>query len=404
MKRSFKILSVVLFFILVFNLINFESVSAEIETKADSKFDCLSDYGGEIAEVEYGTNNDWGGKVTMNVKGQNQYNWEPDFRVIEVGVYSKSLQTLKEVNYRIYTNDATLCTGSLADVDTSKQSIKFKAIFKQTGWFYFEVTGVDTSREGAFDSTHREVKIDKEPPVISDVKFEVVDKTLKIQFNIKDGYSGINSMNVSWTGPDGSEITRAPVKFSGGDNERNVWQEIPIDVYGDGNYNVKIEAKDKIGNSVNPIVTYTLSTLDLNGNRASGEISPIEIKEEKGLTKEEQDQKKDQEKEEQKNAPLGDDPLNGDFSISTDKRNFACDQGLTKFIHDFWKWVLILTPALLMVMCTIDFIRALTSSDADALKKAGTNTVKRVVAILLLICLPVILNAALNLMGIEFCW
>lgn len=102
--------------------------------------------------------------------------------------------------------------------------------------------------------------------------------------------------------------------------------------------------------------------------------------------------------------PLGDDTLNGNFSIGTGERGFACDQKLTDFIHDFWKWVLILTPALLMVMCTIDFIKALTSSDADALKKAGTNTVKRVVAILVLICLPVILNAALNLMGIEFCW
>lgn len=101
--------------------------------------------------------------------------------------------------------------------------------------------------------------------------------------------------------------------------------------------------------------------------------------------------------------PLGDDTLNGGIYISGN-RGFTCDEGLTKFIKQYWKWVLILTPALLMVMCTVDFIKALVSSNADELKKAGTNTIKRVVATLLLVCLPLLLNSVMNLMGFEFCW
>lgn len=81
-----------------------------------------------------------------------------------------------------------------------------------------------------------------------------------------------------------------------------------------------------------------------------------------------------------------------------------CDEGeesLSDFIIKYWGYVMICAPILLMVMMIVDFLKALTSNDAEHLKKCGSNSIKRVIATVLLLMLPLIVTAVFSLMGLE---
>lgn len=64
---------------------------------------------------------------------------------------------------------------------------------------------------------------------------------------------------------------------------------------------------------------------------------------------------------------------------------------------------MILAPVALMLLISIDFVKAIMSSDADMLKKSSYAALKRTIAVVVLLMLPVILNLLLGWFGIEFC-
>lgn len=72
-------------------------------------------------------------------------------------------------------------------------------------------------------------------------------------------------------------------------------------------------------------------------------------------------------------------------------------------IHDYWKYVMIIVPILLIVVITLDFFKAMVSNDQDAIKKASTNAVKRTIAAVILLALPALLSYILGLFGLELC-
>lgn len=78
-----------------------------------------------------------------------------------------------------------------------------------------------------------------------------------------------------------------------------------------------------------------------------------------------------------------------------------CDSELMDFIRDYWGWIIILAPMLLMLMGTIDFIKALASNDADAMSKAVSSFIKRTIATLLLSFLPMIMNTLFDIFGLA---
>ena len=55
--------------------------------------------------------------------------------------------------------------------------------------------------------------------------------------------------------------------------------------------------------------------------------------------------------------------------------------------------------AALLVLSTVDFIKALVSNDKDALKKAGTTTAKRFIYVVILFFLPIIVDFIMRLFG-----
>lgn len=70
----------------------------------------------------------------------------------------------------------------------------------------------------------------------------------------------------------------------------------------------------------------------------------------------------------------------------------------------YWmQWVLnvmkYVAIAALLVLSTIDFIKALISNDKDAIKKAGMTTAKRFIFVVILFFLPIIVDFIMRLFG-----
>lgn len=81
-----------------------------------------------------------------------------------------------------------------------------------------------------------------------------------------------------------------------------------------------------------------------------------------------------------------------------------CDKGLKDLIEHYWKWIMFATPILLIVMITLDFIKAMSSGDADAIKKSSSNAIKRVIAGIILLALPWALEVIFGWFGLQICF
>lgn len=78
-----------------------------------------------------------------------------------------------------------------------------------------------------------------------------------------------------------------------------------------------------------------------------------------------------------------------------------CDKKISKLIKKYWKWVMFLTPLGLIVLMTVDFAKAMSSEDADAVKKSSSNAIKRVIAAVILLALPWVIKVVFTWFGIE---
>lgn len=94
---------------------------------------------------------------------------------------------------------------------------------------------------------------------------------------------------------------------------------------------------------------------------------------------------------------------NGDGIKINASQKLECDDSLREFIKKYWKYFVIAAPILLMVMITIDFLKAVFSSDQDMIKKASNNALKRVIATMLLLFLPLIISTILGFFGLDLC-
>lgn len=73
-----------------------------------------------------------------------------------------------------------------------------------------------------------------------------------------------------------------------------------------------------------------------------------------------------------------------------------CTAYWMQWILNIIKYVAI---AALLILSTVDFIKALVSNDKDALKKAGVTTAKRFIFCVLLFFLPIIVDFIMSLIG-----
>lgn len=89
-----------------------------------------------------------------------------------------------------------------------------------------------------------------------------------------------------------------------------------------------------------------------------------------------------------------------DCNTNTDRK---CNQELADMARNYWKLVLIFVPIALILLTTVDFVKSIVSSDADAIKKAGTAALKRTIAAVTLLMAPYTLNIILKWFGIPLC-
>ncbi len=76
---------------------------------------------------------------------------------------------------------------------------------------------------------------------------------------------------------------------------------------------------------------------------------------------------------------------------------------VSNLIHEYWSYVMVIVPILLIIMITIDFFKALAKGDSESIKKAGNNTVKRSIAAVVLLALPALLGIIFDLVGLDLC-
>lgn len=69
------------------------------------------------------------------------------------------------------------------------------------------------------------------------------------------------------------------------------------------------------------------------------------------------------------------------------------------FIQDIFNIIKIIAPILVMVLSSLDFIKAIAMQDKDAHKKAFTNLIKRLILAASLFFLPIIINLLLDLVN-----
>ena len=93
-----------------------------------------------------------------------------------------------------------------------------------------------------------------------------------------------------------------------------------------------------------------------------------------------------------------------DPSSNVDVYKVKCDDKIRNLINEYWKYVMFLTPLLLIVMMTIDFVKAMSSGNADAIKKCSNDAIKRVIAAVILLALPWALNVVFGWFGLEICF
>ena len=78
---------------------------------------------------------------------------------------------------------------------------------------------------------------------------------------------------------------------------------------------------------------------------------------------------------------------------------------LQNLLDKYWTWVMILAPMATVILITIDFVGPILSGNSsETLKKASDKAVKRAIALVILLMLPVIVNLLFGLFGIETCF
>ena len=93
-----------------------------------------------------------------------------------------------------------------------------------------------------------------------------------------------------------------------------------------------------------------------------------------------------------------------DVTYDSSKGHMNCgDLSVKDLIDEYWSIVMVLVPIVLMLLISIDFIKALTANDQEQLKKSGNSAIKRTLAAVILLMLPALLSMILGWVGLELC-
>ncbi|MEG2351201.1 MAG: hypothetical protein RSA10_01955 [Bacilli bacterium] len=398
MKNKLKYAIITTFIFLVAFIINFNSKSI-IETKRDLKLlqadGCLTEWGGTISKIKYGDNNDTGGAVDLDVVKGN--GWSYDSKEVLVKIIAPGFSKLESIKYTISDISGTTCTGELIDLDTEKSEAKFSVIFKNDIWKYFTVSASSRKNSNGkihdFGSKKREIKIDKTGPDIT--KFEISsDGTyLNIYTDAKDDKSGVGGYYISY---ENNMITTG----TGGKDSFLPLKDLP------SNFEIKLEVKDKVGNITTAVLPSSANNSSADRKSKLDSLIINEKSKEDGAEIEAEVPKNPADEDTGKEniaPPTGN--LSGNTNqLGTNSEKLTCDNDLKSLINEYWRYVILFAPMLLMVMITIDFVKAtVINNSQEQLKKAVNDAIKRTIATVLLLALPLLLSVILGFFGLSVC-
>lgn len=66
-------------------------------------------------------------------------------------------------------------------------------------------------------------------------------------------------------------------------------------------------------------------------------------------------------------------------------------------LSDWYGYILIAVPCLVFVLCIVDLAKAVTAQDENAIKKAQSDAIKRVIIGVVIFFIPICVNIALGL-------
>lgn len=82
-------------------------------------------------------------------------------------------------------------------------------------------------------------------------------------------------------------------------------------------------------------------------------------------------------------------------------KNITCNDSIKKIVKELWGYLILVSPMLVIIMGTIDFVKALGSNDNDAIKKSSTSFIKRIIALCILMYLPMLIKVVFSWVGLE---
>lgn len=98
-----------------------------------------------------------------------------------------------------------------------------------------------------------------------------------------------------------------------------------------------------------------------------------------------------------------------DFKVVTSDKLLECNSlfgneddpnPLGKFVQDLFNFIKIMTPVLVIVLSSIEYIKALTNNDASDMKKVNARILKRIVIGIIIFLLPFLLDLLFHLFGL----
>lgn len=73
----------------------------------------------------------------------------------------------------------------------------------------------------------------------------------------------------------------------------------------------------------------------------------------------------------------------------------------TKILKDIFMWIEIAVPCIIVALCSVDMVKAVTSQDEKGMKDAQSNVVKRLIIGVVIFFIPLVIDVLLDLAGIA---
>lgn len=451
MRKKIKLFCyvIIVFFIAMF--FNYKTSAMEVTTEVKGKFsfktsklekegykiysnhECLKQYGGKITYIEGGSESRTGGGYdssrSPSQDGANSQNQvlvdytlyasnDDDITYAGVCIDSANNDAVccekinfngGKVNYFPYSNGTF--GNSFFDTSSNFGNVKIQIIFggknndfRYEGSFNVFPFWEDTEGKGKVyrytgdksATGHYIIYLDNTGPKISNFKIEEQDN--KIVSSLTWDTGSKKGINNSKREKGGSYLMIQGLNSEG----KEICSSDNFEHGKDKNMSIEME---KCGDDV-ALYVATYEVIDSGGNSSANSARLDILENDVAVDTNEKIEYGEQtvSSDSVKNTSTGA-ALPSDFGdLGNNDYKFTCDDDITNFIDKLWNMVLVAGPVLMLVMSTIEFVKALLASDADALSKAGSNTVKRAIAFVGLLLLKVILSTILNLFNIGICW